>query len=259
MLPVGWSNPQGEILTQVRENVWLAERPFFPRIPGLSGTDVGGKMACVRLPDGSLWIHSPVELDEILSETLRALGPVKHIVTPNTEHQKYAQQWLLAYPDARGYACPGLRKQRPEIGWTSDVGVDIEGRWTAEAPAAWGGVFDLCWIDAERGPFMDRPFFSEVVFCHRPSKILFTTDLYWNYPTGTGVPFSTKLWKIGMDRIYAPFYNKFMQIKPDFRTRLETIMRWDFDYIAPCHGNPIDTAVKATLAEHLGFPGYTRP
>jgi hypothetical protein len=37
--------------------------------------------------------------------------------------------------------------------------------------------------------------------------MLITTDLFWDYP-GRNVPFSTKLWKFGMDRIYAPFYNR---------------------------------------------------
>ena len=53
-LPVTWSNPLGAVLTQIHEDVWLAERPFFPTLPGLGGVDVGGKMAVVRLPSGAL-------------------------------------------------------------------------------------------------------------------------------------------------------------------------------------------------------------
>ena len=62
-LPVTWSNPQGEVLTALRDGFWVAERPFYPRLPGLTSTDVGGKMAVVRLPSGDLWVHSPVALD----------------------------------------------------------------------------------------------------------------------------------------------------------------------------------------------------
>ncbi|EOD18559.1 hypothetical protein EMIHUDRAFT_50494, partial [Emiliania huxleyi CCMP1516] len=68
------------------------------------------KMAVVRLPDGTLWVHSPVELDSALRDALAALGPVRHVVTPNTEHQKYASDWLREYPEATGYSCPGLRE-----------------------------------------------------------------------------------------------------------------------------------------------------
>ena len=49
-------------------------------------------MAVLRLSDGSLWVHSPVALDEYLAAALDDLGAVKHIVTPNFEHTKYAQQ-----------------------------------------------------------------------------------------------------------------------------------------------------------------------
>jgi hypothetical protein len=170
-LPISWSNPQGETLTAVRENVWMAERPFFPRIPGLAGTDVGGKMSVVKLSDGTLWVHSPVNLDPDLEAALASIGPVTHIVTPNTEHQKYALQWIQKYPHARSYVCPLLRERQPEIGWTDTIGADVQGNWNPTGPIPWGGEFDICWIDAERGPFMSRPFFSEVVFVHRASKV----------------------------------------------------------------------------------------
>ena len=37
-------------------------------------------------------MHSPVNLDPELKAAMDALGPVKHIVTPNFEHNKFAQQ-----------------------------------------------------------------------------------------------------------------------------------------------------------------------
>ena len=80
-LPVTWSNPQGSVLTPIGDDIWLAERPFYPRLPGLQGTDVGCKAVVVRLPDESLWVHAPVGLDGPLTEALAALGPVKHIAT----------------------------------------------------------------------------------------------------------------------------------------------------------------------------------
>ena len=49
-------------------------------------------MAVLRLSDGSVWVHSPVELDDTLAAALDELGPVKHIVSPNYEHTKYARQ-----------------------------------------------------------------------------------------------------------------------------------------------------------------------
>ena len=42
--------------------------------------DVGGRCAVIKLQDGSLWVHSPVELDEPLRDALHQLGDVKHVV-----------------------------------------------------------------------------------------------------------------------------------------------------------------------------------
>lgn len=52
----------------------------------------GGRMAVLRLSNGSLWVHSPVQLDDTLAAALDELGDVKHIVSPNYEHVKYAPQ-----------------------------------------------------------------------------------------------------------------------------------------------------------------------
>lgn len=41
---------------------------------------------------------------------------------------------------------------------------------------------------------------EQVVFVHRPSKSFITADLYWNYPR-EGVPFGTRAWKFGMDKV----------------------------------------------------------
>ncbi len=49
----------------------------------------------------------------------------------------------------------------------------------------------------------------QVVFVHKPSGTLIATDLIWNYP-GSGTPKGTQAWKFGMDRVYLPFYKKFM-------------------------------------------------
>lgn len=84
------SDSAGRVLTKHTENVWGAERPFT-----WFGIDVNGRGAVVKLSDGSLWVHSPVKLDPELKTAMDALGPVKHIVTPNFEHNKYAQQACL--------------------------------------------------------------------------------------------------------------------------------------------------------------------
>ncbi len=53
---------------------------------------MGGRSAVLKLRDGSLWVHSPVELTPELKTALDAIGDVRHIVSPNYEHTKFAGQ-----------------------------------------------------------------------------------------------------------------------------------------------------------------------
>lgn len=272
-LPVTWSNPQGSVLTPIGDDIWLAERPFYPRLPGLQGTDVGCKAVVCRLPDNTLWVHGPVGLDAALQEALADLGaPVRHVVTPNTEHQKFAPAWLLAFPKATGYACPGLRERKPEGGWQRSLTELLDapdGVTSAAPPAEWGGAIELCWF-RDRIPLdpLQRPFFNEVVFCHRPSRTLIVSDLWWNYPASrvdvegaaADVPLSSRLWKVGMDNIYRPVYNGLMRPgsgRPGtaWRESYDAMMAWDFEALAPAHGEPVGAGGKAVMAAHLGLAG----
>lgn len=142
-------------------------------------------------------------------------------------------------------------------------------------------------VDTEVNPFTRQPFFNEVVFFHAPSKTVLTTDLYWNYPRGDGVtngqvvdeleakgiiveannekegdfgawelapnvgdiPFGSKIWgKVGMDKLFYPFYMNFM-VENDKRDKFEEIARfitcgggsgnggWEVETIIPAHGD----------------------
>lgn len=235
---ITYSNPLGTTLTQIRSNVWLAERPFYPRLPGLQNVDVACKAAIVRLQNGGLWIHAPCELDAMTRRAVDELGHVESIVSPNAEHVSFASQWLEAYPEAQSYCPPYLKQRFPDIGWKHEISTVL--------PDEWQNEFDMLWIDAESVPLLGgQPFFSELVFCHKPSKVLFVTDLWWNYPRENGPGW----WKVAMDEVYRPVYNSLMRKRPRHDALMRTILSWDFEYIAPCHGEPLaGPDVKPTLA-----------
>ena len=94
--------------------------------------DVGSKAAVVRLSDGSLWIHSPIELDADTKAAVDELGLVKHIVSPNYEHVKFARQWIEAYPDATSYVCPGGKAKFPAIPYDREIGNEAPAEWLGE-------------------------------------------------------------------------------------------------------------------------------
>lgn len=152
-------------------------------------------------------------------------------------HVKFASQWRRAYPDATLWACPGLMAREPEAGYNRELGP------ADTAPPEWLGEVEALCLTYERNPFNGKPFFNEValspsassrldgssthafcqeamrkclpgaqlqvVFLHKPSGYLLTSDLFWNYPPA-GTAFGTRLWKFGMDKVYLPFYRRFM-------------------------------------------------
>ena len=261
LYPKTWSNRLGLPLTPVTTGVWAAERPFM-----WNGIDVGGRSAIVRTGDGGLFVHSPVNWTVDLIDAVRGLGgEVKYILSPNLEHLKYARQSAELFPGAAMYGCKGVKEVLPEIPWTDEI--------TYDTPEQIRNSIDTLFFDCETNPFTGKPFFNEIVVFHKPSKTFICSDTYWNYPnsdtpnyfgvSGTGdihkcskvpveentlepakVPIGTRLWKFGMDRVYAPFYKRLMvrggERVERYNALVDVILNeWEPEVIVPCHGDII--------------------
>jgi hypothetical protein len=127
------------------------------------------RMTVIRLPDGSLFVWSPVALSEVLKDEIGALGEVSHLVAPNSLHHLFLAEWRAAYPRAKLYAAPGLRARRPDLAFDADLG--------DSPPAAWAGEIDQVVV---RGNAIT----AEVVFFHRLSRTVLFTDLIQHFPRG---------------------------------------------------------------------------
>ncbi len=279
----GWSNRAATVLTPIAEGVYTADRPFY-----WNNIDVSCRSTVIELParkgeKPDLWIHSPVSLDGPMDSLIKNLGNVKYVVSPNYEHLKFALQWYQGFPDAQMWGCPGLADKMDNIKFTGEIP-------TSYRPINWkkGSTFDdkavIGWdssviqalhIDCEVNPFTGKPFFNEVIFYHEPSKALIATDFFWNYPADSvpnsqfgrddtwelaplveKVPLGSKLWKVGMDKIYAPFYNQFMvQNKKEYRDIVDHVLNvWDVEIVVPAHGDILrgKEFIRDVLSKHFG-------
>ena len=72
-------------LEQLGPEIWIADGG----IVSFFGYDYPTRMAVVRLDDGGLWLWSPVEATSELVEEVHALGPVRHLVSPNKLHHLF--------------------------------------------------------------------------------------------------------------------------------------------------------------------------
>ena len=264
----GWSNRAATVLTPIHvepAGVYTGDRPFY-----WNNIDVSCRMTVVELPSKTngktdLFVHSPVGLDGPLMKALSDLGHVKYVVSPNYEHVKYAPQWHQSYPDAEMWGCPGLAERLTDIKWNGEIPSSFR-------PTKWKGgsgspASDVPWdteliqplhINIEKNPFTGKAFFNEVVYYHAPTKTLMCTDLYWNYPADIvpnsqygvddtwelaprvdKIPIGSRLWKVGMDKVYYPFFNNFMVTDPsEYKDIANHILNvWDVETVIPAHGD----------------------
>ncbi len=161
--PVGIRKP-------VAPDVWIVDGPAVTLT--LLGADFSfpTRMTIVRLPDGGIWCHSPVALDDALRREMEALGPVRHLVSPNKLHYLHIAEWQRAWPQATAWASPGVRERAAGHGHELRFDHDL----TDEPPAAWAGAID-------QHLFRGSHFFQEMVFFHRASATLVLADLIENF------------------------------------------------------------------------------
>ncbi len=138
------------------------------------------RMTVVRLVDGGLWLHSPTKHTPQLLAALEALGPIRHLVAPDTAHWVHVSAWRTAVPDAEIWAAPGV------VARAQGQGVDLHGAraLSATPPDGWAGEMDQA--------LFTGPGFAEVAFHHRPSRTLVLTDLVQALETTT-LPLATRI------------------------------------------------------------------
>jgi hypothetical protein len=138
--------------------LWIADGG----IVSFNGFDYPTRMAVVRLADGGLWLWSPVEKTAALEDAVRALGPVRHIVSPNNLHYLFLAEWQAAFPEAK------LWGTRRTIAKYRDL--TFSGMLTDIAPSDWDGQIDQFRFD-------NSPFVQELIFFHRASRTAIIADL----------------------------------------------------------------------------------
>ena len=158
-------------LKPVAPGIWIADGPEARMATPLGGgMPFPTRMTIVRLRDGGVWCHSPIAPDEALFCEINALGPVRHLVSPNLLHYASIAAWKRRYPDACAWASPGVREraaaQRIEVAFDADL--------ADTPPDAWAA-------DLDQLRFRGSRVIEEFVFFHRASATLILADLIENF------------------------------------------------------------------------------
>jgi len=224
------------MLRALDEDLWTAEAPL--RIAGL---ELGMRMTVVRLPDGGLWLHSPVPRDEELARELEALGPVRHLVAPNLLHHLHLREWTDASPTAKLHGPVGLPDKRKDLRFDAIL---VEGR----PDPAWADVID-------QAQLLGAPRVGEVVFCHRPSRTLILTDLAFHIcgPVNWLTRAYLRLTRAhGRLRTTATM-RAAIRDRAAARASAERFLAWDFDRVVVSHGEVLEHGGPQAAREAFGW------
>ena len=156
---------EAPLLTPLAEDIWIVDGPTidFYRIPFPT------RMTVIRLANGELFLHSPINWTPELAAALDELGPIRHLVSPNWIHYAYIGDWAARYPEATSWASPGVRARAE----SRNVKITFD-RDLAEAPAPeWAEDLDQLIVEGSK-------VHTEVVFFHKKSRTLVLTDLIEN-------------------------------------------------------------------------------
>ena len=216
-------------LRALADDLWVIDHPL--RVFGLA---LGSRMTVIRLADRSLFLHSPVPLDDEVRAGLDAVGTVRHAVAPNKVHHFFVAAVRDAYRDCALYAAPGLAEKR------SDVRFDAE--LCDDPPDAWRGQIDQRVV---RGIEV----MNEVAFFHRASRSLLLTDLAFNVQHSDSL--WTRLWcrAGGIYRHFGPsrMVRMLVRDREAARASIDAILRWDFDRVIVPHGIVLQRSGKRML------------
>jgi hypothetical protein len=225
------------LLAPLATDVWVARRPL-----PLAVGDIGARMTVLRLPDRSLLLHSPVQLDASLSQALRELGTVKWLVGPNKVHHLFLGDSVKAFPDAALCGAPGLAQKRRDLAFRYVL--------APERPPGWPESVKLQLVEG-------APQMNEVALLHTPSRTLVLTDLVFNVTRET--PNHARLfhWLVGATGRFGPhrLIRLFIRDRPAARRTLDRVLAWDFDRIVMSHGEVLETGGRRALEQAFEFLG----
>ena len=213
------------MLTKFGPGIWLADGPA---VTAAAGFHYPTRMAVMKLSGGDLFIWSPVALTDQLRQDIHALGPVRHLIAPNSLHHVFLEEWSRAFPDAIIYAPPGLREKRPDINFHRDL---------ADAP-------DRAWAeDIDQVMMKGNAITTEIVFFHRPSGTVLFTDLLQHLPKGWYSGWRALVARLDLMLEAEPAVPRKFRLafrdKAAARRSIARVQAWPAQAVVMAHGAPV--------------------
>jgi hypothetical protein len=226
------------MLEEIGPSLYVADGPTV----SFYGFPYPTRMAVVRLSDGSAWVWSPVALTDELFDSVNAVGPVRHIVSPNKIHHLFLAEWGERWPEARVYAPPGLAKRRPDLRFDAELGDEPEPAWEA---------------DIDQVIFRGSLAMEEVVFFHRASRTAIICDLIQRHPEATMTGWKGMLMRLDSlvgERGSTPreWRASFLR-RSKARAAREKVLSWKSERLLIAHGECAQTGASKIIEQALSW------
>ncbi|MEK8121677.1 DUF4336 domain-containing protein [Methylocystis sp. IM4] len=227
----------------IADGIGVVDGPLvYMTYPGLRFLKVPfpTRMTVVKLPSGGLWLHSPIAFDRALAAALSAMGPIRHLVSPNKIHYVHIRAWKDAFPEAIAWASPGVRERAR----AQAIPVAFDADLARDAPESWEGSLKQTII---HGGFMD-----EVAFFHLPSRTLILADGIENFELDKiKQPYRFLVWATGANHPHGQMpidlRSTFWPKKREVRAAVEEMMAWKPERIIVSHGRCIESDAVGSL------------
>lgn len=219
-------------LQPIAQDLWVVDdwQPVGP------GVVFPSRMVVVRLPDGGLWLHSPIAIDPALAAAIDALGTVRAVVEPNLFHHLHAEAAARQWPAAELLGLPGHAAKQKAVQFASLD--DAVSRWKPEIDTL-----------AVRG----IPTLEERVFFHVPTATLLVTDLVFNIHEPRGFAMPWLLRAVGAHRRFAQSRSvRFMtRDRQAAAESARAILAWPIERVVMSHGEIVATDAHSVLESAL--------
>ncbi len=207
-------------------------------LPMGAGMGLPVRTTAIRLRTGELVVHSPGDLSDADAAALDALGPVRHLIAPNTFHHLFLGAAMARWPEASVWASAALRAKHPEL--------DLPRTPSDDPPFA----DELVPFPMHGAPSMD-----ETAFVHRPSGSLLVTDLLFHMLQGTTQGWLTP-WVLRMTGTWdhlacSRVWTFSVKDRPAFHASVRALLDEPFDRLIPCHGPVIEDDAHPRVSHAL--------
>ena len=231
--------PPLDVPKRLARDIWTVDSAIGPGIPV--------RMTLIRLGSGELMLHSPTRYSAGLQRALETIGPIRHLVAPNSVHWMFVKAWQDAVPETTTYAAPGLRRR----GQVRRSGLRIDHDLSSQPPAAWAGEIEQEVIRGGAG-------FREVAMFHRASGTAVMTDLVQNFEPGKLPWLLRPIARVlgnTTAQSRAPAYLRAL-VGLGQREKAQAarrVVRWQPDRVVVTHGRVIEEDAAARLRSSLAW------